>query len=409
MATAAVTEPEQLSSGVADLAIVEKPQEAGPPADHTTTSTGDKSTAAEEPAATKQEEEAAKEELPSLVKVLFPVPTPSSKPAPHHELTPEQTTKYEQILKVVSEWTEVPKSSGRNAPKEPITDEDRMFLTKECLLRYLRATKWNVTETPKRLLATLTWRREYGLPFTADYISPEMETGKEMIFGFDNEGRPCLHLNPGRQNTARSDRQLHALVYMLERVVDLMPPGQETLALLVNFKGTPPGGGSSVGQGREVLRILQGHYPERLGKALVNDLPWYITTFFKLVSPFIDPVTKTKMIFGPDIPAYIPKEQLPTDLKGDVAFEYDHAAYWPALTALCETRRKEQRERWETRGKKIGESEFYLRGGEDAQTEEVKEVKDVKDVKESESVTPQPETTAAKVEEGEAPKSEPMQ
>ena len=51
----------------------------------------------------------------------------------------------------------------------------------------------------------------------------------------------------------------------------MMPAGQETLALMINFKPsktrayTAPG----IGQGREVLNILQSHYPERLGKALV--------------------------------------------------------------------------------------------------------------------------------------------
>lgn len=54
-------------------------------------------------------------------------------------------------------------------------------------------------------------------------------------------------------------------------MIELMPSGVETLALLINFKqsksrsNTAPG----IGQGREVLGILQTHYPERLGKALI--------------------------------------------------------------------------------------------------------------------------------------------
>jgi hypothetical protein len=58
---------------------------------------------------------------------------------------------------------------------------------------------------------------------------------------------------------------------MLERVIDIMKPGQETLALLINFKSSKTRSNTSppLSQGREVLHILQTHYPERLGKALI--------------------------------------------------------------------------------------------------------------------------------------------
>lgn len=221
-----------------------------------------------------KKDEAIAEPLVGPVKVPFPYPLPTCKPVAQPELTPEQTKKYEDLLKVVEAWTEIPIKSGRWAKKEPITDEEKLWLTKECLLRYLRATKWSPTEAPKRLLATLTWRREYGLyTFTPEYISPENETGKQVILGFDNDARPCLYLNPSKQNTAKSDRQLHHLVFMLERVIDLMVPGQESTALLINFKETGSGSasGPSVGQGKETLNILQGHYPERLGRALISE------------------------------------------------------------------------------------------------------------------------------------------
>ena len=78
-------------------------------------------------------------------------------------------------------------------------------------------------------------------------------------------------MNPNRQNTERSDRQLEHLVFMMELAIDLMPPGQETLALLMNFADTKSGQGASVQQGRQTLHILQNHYPERLGKAFLTN------------------------------------------------------------------------------------------------------------------------------------------
>lgn len=104
---------------------------------------------------------------------------------------------------------------------------------------------------------------------TPDYISIENETGKQVIMGYDIHGRPCLYLLPSNQNTEKSERQIQHLVFMIERVIDLMGPDQETLALLVNFKETKSGQNATIGQAKQTLDILQNHYPERLGRALV--------------------------------------------------------------------------------------------------------------------------------------------
>ena len=202
------------------------------------------------------------------LKVPLVDPVGSAAPQPVVDLTPNQQSQYEVLLQTVKSWKEIP--STHNAG--PIEEDEIMWLTKECLLRYLRASKGSAVEAAKRLLDTLKWRRDYGVEnLTGHHISPENETGKQIILGFDIAGRPCLYLNPGRQNTEPSPRQVQHLVFMLERVIDLMIPGQETLALLINFKSsktrsnTAPG----IGQGREVLNILQTHYPERLGRALI--------------------------------------------------------------------------------------------------------------------------------------------
>lgn len=205
-----------------------------------------------------------------LIQKPFPKPLDDAKPQSPEELSPDQKTKYEAVLKTVSSWTTVPTTSESKASTAPITEDERMWLTRECLLRYLRATKWNVSEAEDRIQRTLTWRREYGMEkLTPDYISIENETGKQVILGFDIHGRPCLYLLPSNQNTEKSDRQVQHLVFMLERVIDLMGPDQETLALLVNFSETKSGQNATLGQAKQTLNILQNHYPERLGRALV--------------------------------------------------------------------------------------------------------------------------------------------
>jgi hypothetical protein len=295
-----------------------------------------------------------------------PVPMPPStatpvKPAP---LSEEQQTKYATVLAEVSQWTTLPATTAKNAPQAPITDRERMWLTRECLLRYLRATKWKTPDALRRLQSTLSWRREYGADtFTYDYISPENESGKQVILGYDNESRPCLFLSPGKQNTKMSDRQIHHLCFMLDRVIDMTPPGQETTALIIDFKGAAKGAVPSVEQARSVLNILQNHNPERLGRALITQMPWYVSIFFKLISSFIDPVTKTKMKFNEDLRLWVPPQQLWKEFNGELNFVYDHPVYWKALQEQTDKRRELYIQRWEKAGKRIGEYEDYLKGG----------------------------------------------
>ncbi|KAK7192012.1 hypothetical protein DPSP01_003883 [Paraphaeosphaeria sporulosa] len=296
----------------------------------------------------------------------FPHPAEGKKPAAPPALTADQQKKYDELLATVKAWTTLPKASAKGAEEEALADPERMWLTRECLLRYLRATKWNLPNATQRLRDTVIWRREYGTDsFTADYISDENATGKQVALGYDNEGRPCLYLLPNKQNTKNSPKQVEHLVYMLERTLDISPPGQETLALLIDFRNSSAGSQPSIGTGRQVLSILQNHYPERLGRALITHLPWYVTTFLKLISPFIDPVTKTKMRYNEPLTDHIPASQLMKNAGGEVDFEYDHSVYWPALAKLAEERRRERTERWEKAGKVVGESEIYLWGGEE--------------------------------------------
>ncbi|KAK0751937.1 CRAL-TRIO domain-containing protein [Schizothecium vesticola] len=296
------------------------------------------------------------------LKLPIAFPTADSHAKEPVALTEEQQKKYDWLLDEVKAIVEIPSTKGKAGP---LTDLEKEWLTKECLLRYLRATKWHEKEAEKRLLKTLTWRREYGVDdLAADHISPENETGKQVILGYDKEGRVCHYLNPGRQNTAASPRQVQHLVYMVERVIDLMPAQQEMLSLMIDFKPSKTRSNTSPGiaQAREVLDILQNHYPERLGRALIINTPWFVNGFFKLITPFIDPHTREKLKFNEDMRQYVPAEHLWSTFKGDLDFEYDHSVYWPALTKLCSERRQARLQRWIAGGKQIGESEDYLTG-----------------------------------------------
>ena len=315
---------------------------------------------------------------PPVTYIPFTEPSSDSIIPKEPQLTDDQKSKYITVLTHFQDanlkiaTSEQDHKSGKKSKE--LTIGEKSWLTRECFLRYLRATKWNVDEAIDRIELTLSWRREFGIsePFdnenkvNGDLVSVENETGKEVILGYDNDSRPCLYLKPGRQNTKTSERQVQHLVYMLEKVIDYMPSGQDSLALLIDFKHSPVGTQSNkippIGIGKQVLHILQTHYPERLGKALLTNIPWLGWTFLKLIHPFIDPLTREKLVFDEPFVNYVPKQQLDKDFEGGVNFDYDHSKYWNKMIDISQDKKHSYYERFEKFGSVVGLSEVDLRG-----------------------------------------------
>lgn len=330
----------------------------------------------------KKDHDANQEKASHNPKQLTPFLEPASDcHVPKEEpLTKSQQEKYNKLLVHFSQpdltvaTSEHAQKNKETASYKPLTEAEKAWLTRECFLRYLRATKWKEDEAIERVLLTLAWRREFGIAgnldsdneVNGDSVSVENETGKEVILGYDMDARPCLYLKPGRQNTKTSQRQVQHMVYMLERVIDYMPSGQDSLALLIDFKASPVGTQSNkippVGTGRQVLNILQTHYPERLGKALLTNIPFLGWTFLKIIHPFIDPLTREKLVFDQPFPDYVPIGQLDKDFGGLVNFDYDHAKYWPEMISIAQEKKRKYIKRFETFGSKVGLSEVDLRG-----------------------------------------------
>ncbi|CAB4253846.1 similar to Saccharomyces cerevisiae YNL231C PDR16 Phosphatidylinositol transfer protein (PITP) controlled by the multiple drug resistance regulator Pdr1p [Maudiozyma barnettii] len=325
----------------------------------------------------------------NLIKIDKPIGNiPNSITIPDEKkLDEEQTKKYKIVLKhFQNPDLRIPNSEKQikdNIPETdensaPLTEIEKAWVTRECICRYLRATKWVVDDCKDRIAGSIAWRREFGIShfgeengdvITSDSVSIENESGKNVIMGYENDARPILYLKPGRQNTKTSHRQVQHLVFMLERVIDFMPPGQDSLALLIDFKeypDVPKVQGNSkippIGVGKEVLHILQTHYPERLGKALLTNIPWLAWTFLKLIHPFIDPLTREKLVFDEPFSKYVPLDQLDYLYGGDLAFTYKHDVYWPNLNDLAKEKREHYLARFQKFGSVIGLSELDLRG-----------------------------------------------
>ncbi|KAM6490528.1 CRAL-TRIO domain containing protein [Amanita muscaria] len=276
---------------------------------------------------------------------------------PRAHLLEEEQEEYQQVLDHFSRDAYTIPGIGNDAQ---LTEEEKFWLSRECFLRFLRASEWDSLKTIQRLERTLKWRRDFGIYdlISAKHVEPEAEKNEEIIFGYDTEGRPGYHIVPSRLSAYEPTPQVQLTFWMLERCIDLMGPGVESLTMLVDFADSRI---PSIAIARSLLSILQEHYPERLGKAYVNNLSFFVNTFIKLIWPFIDSYTRSKIKFDAEVinEGYFKPEMIvPRSWAGTAEFEYDHDQYWPALVSLCEENKKKWLERWRSLGGTVGIKEW---------------------------------------------------
>ncbi|KAI8979179.1 CRAL-TRIO domain-containing protein [Mycotypha africana] len=267
-------------------------------------------------------------------------PPPNYTPPTQQPLTAEQEEKVNK-LKSYIESIMLPET-------HEYYPNERGFVTEATIKRYMRARKWDFEQAKIMLENSVRWRRDYRPDqLDPDYIKPEAETGKMYYNGFDKCGRPVWIMRPRLQNSKDAERQVKHIVYCLERGIRLMPELVENLAIIVDFKDSSASHNPSVSTCKKFLDILGNHYPERLGIAFVVKSPWFFFATFKVISPFMDPVTKNKIKFVYDgqegkkeksigndwvhLKDYIEPDQLESDFGGEYNFEYDLESYWNAL------------------------------------------------------------------------------
>ncbi|KXN81534.1 CRAL-TRIO domain-containing protein C23B6.04c [Leucoagaricus sp. SymC.cos] len=294
--------------------------------------------------------------------------TPSAPPDdlyrsdPLPPLTPRERDSYKEVFEHFSK-------SGYKLPDVPatngeLTEDEKLWLSYECILRFLRGAKWKPLEAIKRLEDTLKWRREFGLytSLTADCVEKEARSGTQILLGHDTQGRPAFYMKPGKPalDTSNELRHLQLVVYMLERCIDLMPPGVETINLLLTYTSTSTQ--PSISYARTVLSILQTHYPERLSHASLSNCPVILSILLKFVLAFIDPITRSK--FKPEPTSllkeciFTPEGLMKQTWGGSLDFEYQHEKYWNELIRITDERRESWKAKWRELGSILGTREW---------------------------------------------------
>ncbi|CAI9266505.1 unnamed protein product [Lactuca saligna] len=182
--------------------------------------------------------------------------------------------------------------------KQRLKDEYTRYLSDESISRYLRARNWNVKKAEKMLETSLIWRMNYRPEdIRWDHVAPEAETGKIYRSSFmDKLGRTILVMRPKCQNSKSTRAQIKYLVYCMENAILNLPPEQEQMVWLIDFHGFSMSN-VSIKTTKETAHILQDHYPERLGLAILYNPPRFFEPFWRVVKPFLEPKTANKVKF----------------------------------------------------------------------------------------------------------------
>ncbi|KVH99547.1 hypothetical protein Ccrd_022217 [Cynara cardunculus var. scolymus] len=231
---------------------------------------------------------------PERKKDLFQAMNPQlNKPNSNLLLTPEDEQK---MITEVRETIKKHKSIKKMRECRP--DEFSRFCCDGSISRYLRARNWNVKKAVKMLETSLIWRMNYKPEEICwEHVAAEAETGKIYRSSYrDKNGRAVLVLRPRFQNSNSTRSQIKYLVYCMENAILNSPSDQEQMIWLIDFQGFNLSN-ISIKSTKETAHILQDHYPERLGLAILYNPPKFFEPFYKVVKPFLEPKTANKVKF----------------------------------------------------------------------------------------------------------------
>ncbi|KAL5819342.1 hypothetical protein ACOSQ4_023184 [Xanthoceras sorbifolium] len=221
----------------------------------------------------------------------------------------------------------------------PLSGRSLKFCTDATLRRYLEARNWNVDKARKMLEETLKWRATYKPEEIRWHeVAHEGETGKVSRANFhDLSGRTVLIMRPGKQNTPSGEGNVRHLVYLLENSILNLAEGQEQMTWLIDFNGWTMTTKISMKTIREIVYVLQNHYPERLAVCIVYNPPKFLEPIFKVVKYLMDPKTfeKVKFVYSKSkgsgsrefMRSIIDIENLPSEFGGKATLNYDHEEF----------------------------------------------------------------------------------
>jgi hypothetical protein len=186
------------------------------------------------------------------------------------------------------------------------------------LLRFLRAKSLDTENAAIAFVSHQKWREEFvpnGYFIEAD-LPEELNAKKAYFISKDKKGRPVM-LSTGRDhvyNKKDFDQFKRFVVYTFDRLIRAAPPDAEQFIAIVDLKGL---GLKNLDSKSFIAAfdIVQNHYPLRLDKIFMINVPLIFNGVWKVVKPFIDEDTRNRVTF-------VDKNKIVETLTNEIDIEY---------------------------------------------------------------------------------------
>lgn len=122
---------------------------------------------------------------------------------------------------------------------------------------------------------------------TAAIAERETRFGSRFIAGWNSGNRPVNYIFINRNEVPLDKREMVQNMFLLERMMDLSPPGVHEVCTVFNFGGEKKGPSPALGATKEMLDNYDRHYPLQPSLTLLQDMGWAFRAFVNMVWPFI--------------------------------------------------------------------------------------------------------------------------
>ena len=131
-------------------------------------------------------------------------------------------------------------------------------------------------------------------------IEDDMKKQICVVRGHDKGNLAILTVFARTASGASDDAFLYLMLHVMERATaateSLSMASHEKIMVVLDFGTFDSSVAPSWKASKSVAKMLQDHFPERLKRLVVLDPPFWIKAMYKMVSPFLDPLTKKKFV-----------------------------------------------------------------------------------------------------------------